>query len=352
MDRQTLGNLSLAAGVVSVLFLLASLATAGSPVGPPVFLYPAFVLAIAAIALGVSVIRDEATAQAGVALGHGVAVAGLVLGLVYATAVVVIPILLLILLLVFGWPWYYGYTGGCGAQGSTSSPRPCCECPPCGSCSCGDCGCGSCGCGDCGCGSCGGCGNCGCGGCGGCGGGCGGCGGGGGCGCAAPFVGFGALLASGGLAQLLDRMLAHHPDLPEYRADVYRVAGVRVCVGCFTTFPVFLLATAALLVLPPLAWGWAMMLGLALAATQAISSAGFARWRWTKMLVKSALGTGLALVVVGTRAAPIAPLAKVAILLAALGLALASGIPRARRMRRAAVARGCACQQSPTLSSR
>lgn len=349
MDKQLLGSLSLAAGIVAALFLVASFATAGSPVGPPIFLGPALLAALAAIALGVAALPDR-TAPAGLALGHGVAVAGLVLGLVYATLVVVIPILLLILFLIFGWPWYASYTG-CGSSGASSSHEGCCgssgsgeggccccgpgcsNCDPGKCCSgCGDCncscgnactGCGSCGCGDCGCG------NCGCGGC-------------GGCGCAAPLTLTGAA-AAGWSAAHVSRLFAHHPDLPDYDADVYRVRGARLCVGCFTTHPAFLLATLAFLVAPPgLAWSSALLVGAALACLQAISSAGLARRQWMKVIVKTALGVGLALVVLAAREAPWPPAARAGILLAALGLAMASAIPRARRMRR------CACAQSAT----
>ena len=320
MDGQTAGTLSLVAGVVACALLLASLVDAAgrSAFSVPALLTPSLVLAALAIGFGLYGIR-EPHGKAGVILGHSAAMVGLVLGLVYAVAAVAIPILVLILILLFGWP-YASWT--CSNQSQAPQHQPCCSCCGPGSCN-GCCSCGNCcgGCGDCGCGSCGGC----------------GCGGGG-CGCAA--LALGPMALAGGWAPLLDRLFAHHPDAPAFRADVYRVRGVRLCIGCFTTYPAFLRGSAALVALPG-AW-WALLGGgVALAALQGISSAGLARWKAVKVAVKLGLGLGLALLVAGTLRAPLAPLPKLGLLLGAMALAAASTIPRARRMRRAAAE--CAC---------
>lgn len=307
IDRASYPTLSLASGIVGGVLLLASGAKVllGGGYAPPVLLLPSLAAAGLAIGFGLPVVRDP-QARAGVMLGRGAAVAGLVLGLVYVTTALVIPLLLILLFLLFGWPWYYG-TCYADCAPPRASGRGCCDgcCDGC----CNGCGgANACSCGNaCDCGS--GCGSCGSGGC-------------GGCGC----VGFHA------------QSLAHHPDEPRYDADVYRVAGLRLCVGCFTTHPVFVLASA-LLLLAPLAWATSLALGIALASMQLVSSAGLARWRALKATVKACLGAGLALLVHGTLASPYAAGAKWAVLLAALALALASTLPRSWRMRRAALKR-------------
>ncbi|MES2156084.1 MAG: hypothetical protein V4510_13200 [bacterium] len=128
---------------------------------------------------------------------------------------------------------------------------------------------------------------------------------------------------------------AHHPDTPRYRDDVYRMGGMRICIGCATTFPAFIVAAALLAVVSvPGPWWVLLATGLALASMQAISAAGWARRRWAKVCVKVALGAGLALSVVALRLAPW-PLALRALAVVGVAvLAWASTIPRRRRMQR------------------
>jgi hypothetical protein len=127
--------------------------------------------------------------------------------------------------------------------------------------------------------------------------------------------------------------LAHHPDLPSLRADVFRVAGARLCVGCFTAYPVFAATFLAAWLWPvPAAVAWPA--GLGLAALQAISTAGWTRWRWLKVAVKAGLGAGAALLAHAILAASWAPLLK-SLAVAAGGLvALASAQPRLARIAR------------------
>lgn len=130
--------------------------------------------------------------------------------------------------------------------------------------------------------------------------------------------------------------LGHHPDTPQYDQDVFLVAGRRLCIGCFTTYPLFLVASAYLALAAPAGvvwWAW-LAGGFGLALLQSISSAGLARLRWQKVVVKSGLGLGLALAVHGVLAAPWSLVGKQAALGSLLLLALASVIPRRRRMAR------------------
>ena len=341
------------------------------------FWWPTFLpsLAFAGLAVGFG-LRGVGRTQArvGVEMARALAVTGLVLGIVHLGAVFLIPLLLLLFAVLFG----CRTAPSCGSGSGRSEPPPesgcpcgqCCEdcatccqdccgsgsgggpgggggccdgcCGGCACAGCGDCGCG--GCGDCGCG---GCGDCGCGGCGDCG--CGGCGG---CGCAAlasgPLVA--ARVGDLPIPLAMSRAFAHHPDAPEYREDVYHVRGARLCVGCFTTYPVFLLATAALLLLAPLAGAWWAWLagGAAMASAQALSSAGLARRRWMKATVKTLLGAGLAALLHGVLASPLPDWGQVLLLLGTLGLASLSTIPRTRRMRKARRTAGCACQAPRT----
>ncbi len=169
-------------------------------------------------------------------------------------------------------------------------------------------------------------------------------GGGGGGGSGKPASAGGLVSVGAGLAGALalrrvnwSAALAHHPDTAAYKEDVFRVAGLRLCVGCTTTFPLFLLLTPILATTGlPGPWWAPLAAGLALASTQVISAAGLARRRATKFAVKAALGVGLALAVVALREAPWSPLLRGLAMLALASLAFASTLPRRRRMARAA----------------
>lgn len=129
--------------------------------------------------------------------------------------------------------------------------------------------------------------------------------------------------------------LSHHPHTPAYDQDVYHAAGLRFCIGCFTTYPVFVAASIYLaLTAPSGAWWVWLTAGLLFASLQAISSAGLAKLRVQKATVKAALGLGLAAAVHGVLLSPLPVSGQQAALGGLLGLALASTLPRRARMRR------------------
>jgi hypothetical protein len=328
-DAENAGLTSAILGAVGWLLFLFGVGVSGDPWNA--FLLPALVFALLAIALGARGLPSTTTVVGGV-MGRSLAVVGIVLGIAYLGLGLLLPLLFLLFLVLFGWSF------ACNAQANGPPPErerccgPCCDaCDQC----CADCGrCpGSCceGCGN-GCAGCGGCGDCGC--------------GGGGCGCA--LLGTGVLAGQAvqhapplGFADAY----AHHPDAPGFEQDVYRVRGMRLCIGCFTTYPVFLAAVAALLVAAPLPgpwWAWVLG-GLGAASAQALSSAGLAKRRWMKATVKTLLGAGLAAFVLGALASPLPDWAQAGMLLLALGAASLSTLPRTLRMRKARAA-GCQCQ--------
>ncbi len=131
--------------------------------------------------------------------------------------------------------------------------------------------------------------------------------------------------------------LAHHPAGLRYQQDTYNVAGWRLCIGCFTTYPIFLAASAWLALAHPAGpwWAW-LAAGLAVAFAQAVSSAGLARMRWQKVVVKTCLGLGLAAAVHGVLISPWPVLAQQVALVGMLAVAMLSAVPRALRIRAAA----------------
>jgi hypothetical protein len=129
-------------------------------------------------------------------------------------------------------------------------------------------------------------------------------------------------------------LLAHHPTCGHYEEDVWRPFGVALCVGCFTSLPVFLLVLAVLQWwTAPADLTWALGgAGLLLGAMQVASAAGWVRTRRAKLAVKLAVGAGLGLTVFALTTAPL-PVGLRAVGAALLVAAiLASGAMRARRM--------------------
>lgn len=314
MDGDRLSGEAITALILGVVAWMAFLVGFFVSSDPEIFFFLAFICGGAALALGIHARRTDA-ALIGAVAGQAALLATLMVALVWATGVLVFLVLFALFIAMMSRPSYGGSgcncdCGGCSCGGCDCSAGSCCDCGTC--CECGDC---------CECGSC-----CDC-----------------GCGCAT--IGMLPLAAKAFTTPAswtghLSRLLAHHPDTPAYAHDVYRVGGVRLCIGCFTTYPVFLLVVGLTLAFP-LPWALALAAGLVAASAQAISSAGLARRWWLKAGVKTLFGAGLALLVHGVRAAPWDARVKTLALAFALALALASAIPRARRMR---AANACACR--------
>ncbi len=128
--------------------------------------------------------------------------------------------------------------------------------------------------------------------------------------------------------------LAHHPRCYPFRHDVYRVAGVELCVGCFTAYPIAAATLVALASLPALAWWVVVAMGVFLGSAQALAIGGWTATRSRKIMVKVALGLGLGAVVFGVMAAPWTFAVRLLALAAGLVLAALAMAPRAIRMRR------------------
>lgn len=331
--------------VAGVSFLIALFLTRA----PLTFLLVSLVTGVTAVVLG-AISRRNATATTGMVLGQTAAAGTLFLIIVYAVAAIVFLALLFLLWLLTYTPPYYS-SSACNVDCSPTC-GPCCVSS--GSSSSGSC-CGSPSGGCCGGSSSGSSGSC-CGGSSSSSGSSGSCCGGGGssssssgssgsC-CGGSSSGSSGSGSTGGGSSsgggcCSSQGLAHHPDAPAYAADVYVVRGARYCIGCFTTYPTMLAATAALAFVPTPAF--ALPLGAAMASAQVLSSAGLAKTRWMKASVKASLGVGLALVIFGVRATQWAPQVKALALAGVAALAMASAIPRARRMRAAAAASRCEC---------
>lgn len=126
--------------------------------------------------------------------------------------------------------------------------------------------------------------------------------------------------------------LAHHPELPEFREDVYHVGGHRFCVGCFTAYPLFAIVLAwAFFAQVPMAW--AAIAGAPLVAVQAISMLGLTATRASKAVVKACAGGGAALATHAILASGWPELVQSLLLVGGAAMIVWSSRPRLARIR-------------------
>lgn len=130
------------------------------------------------------------------------------------------------------------------------------------------------------------------------------------------------------LARLLQRvarrnpfLLSHHPSCQYYEHHTFRLYGVRLCMGCFTVYPVGLVTLAVLAVVRALAPGLLAAPAVvfyvaagAFAAPLIVSKAALdlRRTRY-RVATKALLGVGLALVAYTVAFRPAARLAGAAL---------------------------------------
>lgn len=105
--------------------------------------------------------------------------------------------------------------------------------------------------------------------------------------------------------RIAEVMLAHHPICGPYRGDVFILGGVRWCIGCLVTYST---AFAAFLTLamwrPGVEWWQVGALGVSLGLMQLVSTVGWATTKGSKILTKTLLGLGIALVTYAVLLAP------------------------------------------------
>ncbi len=101
-------------------------------------------------------------------------------------------------------------------------------------------------------------------------------------------------------------LLAHHPLCGQFDQDVYNIGRHRLCLGCFTSYP---LAVAIVLIWwlagLPGEWYHHLSAGFLAGSAQLASLKGLTRTRTAKVAVKTALGFGFGLATVGVLGIPV-----------------------------------------------
>lgn len=103
-------------------------------------------------------------------------------------------------------------------------------------------------------------------------------------------------------------LLSHHPNCDTFKDDCYNIHGKRLCIGCFTAYPI-----AAIIVILwylntlhfPLYFYF--LVGLSAGAFQILSLIGLTNTKAKKVVVKIALGVGYGFTVAGVFSIPINP---------------------------------------------
>jgi uncharacterized membrane protein YidH (DUF202 family) len=101
-------------------------------------------------------------------------------------------------------------------------------------------------------------------------------------------------------------ILSHHPNCRYFENDVYNVGGRRLCIGCFTSYPIALLVVALwFLDFIPFSWPTIILLGLIFGLVQLLSFTRFTDNKSVKIFVKIFLGLGFGFFTSGILAMPV-----------------------------------------------
>ncbi|MEM3341470.1 MAG: hypothetical protein QW728_02130 [Thermoplasmata archaeon] len=130
------------------------------------------------------------------------------------------------------------------------------------------------------------------------------------------------------LSAFLPYLLSHHPLCSEFDTDVLIIGRIKLCTGCFISYPIAagLILLKKLAGFPDVEWYVFFTAGAMLGILNLLSTAGYTNTRTTKVFIKVALGIGLGWTFLGIIYAPLTTLLKAAVFifatLAIFGLSL------------------------------
>ena len=101
-------------------------------------------------------------------------------------------------------------------------------------------------------------------------------------------------------------LLSHHPHCKHFEDDVYHMGRHRLCIGCFTSYPIALVVVA-LWFLNTFSYSWftLILLGLGFGLVQLLSFSHLTDKKGVKVLVKVFLGLGFGFFTSGVLAMPL-----------------------------------------------
>ncbi len=103
-----------------------------------------------------------------------------------------------------------------------------------------------------------------------------------------------------------DYVLSHHPDCKEYEEDCYQVGKKRLCIGCFTAYPVALtILILWIFNLIEVTYSGGLMIGFIFGMIQLFSLTGLSDIRKVKILIKVCLGIGIGFFTIGIFSLPL-----------------------------------------------
>jgi hypothetical protein len=119
-------------------------------------------------------------------------------------------------------------------------------------------------------------------------------------------------------------ILSHHPHCKYFDDDVYHLGKRRLCIGCFTSYPIAIVIVALwFLDFFPYLWYILILLGLLFGLIQLLSFTHLTERKGVKILVKVCLGLGFGFFASGILAMPIPFWIKV---LTLINLGIATGM--------------------------
>jgi hypothetical protein len=101
-------------------------------------------------------------------------------------------------------------------------------------------------------------------------------------------------------------LLSHHPHCKYFENDVYHLGKHRLCIGCFTSYPIAIFVVALwFLGIIPYLWPTLLLLGLFFGLIQLLSFTRLTDKKGVKIIVKVFLGLGFGFFASGVLAMPL-----------------------------------------------
>ncbi len=137
-----------------------------------------------------------------------------------------------------------------------------------------------------------------------------------------------------------DYFLSHHPMCSRFDDDVYHFAGKRLCVGCFTAYPVgSIIFILWIIDFIQISTPMAFFIGISFGVFQFLSLTDVSEYKIGKILIKVFLGLGIGFFMIGIFSLPIHLFLRVILFLICINIAALYSFLRMRKITK--ICQGC-----------
>lgn len=109
-----------------------------------------------------------------------------------------------------------------------------------------------------------------------------------------------------------DYLLSHHPICPQFQNDVYNLGSRKLCIGCFTAYPIAIfLIVLWILGFIQINTSHAFLIGILTGSLQFLSLTPLSDFKTGKIIIKIFLGIGIGFFTIGIFSLPVILLLRV-----------------------------------------